>query len=554
MPSCCTRRSSSQKRSSTSFGSPLPLITRLPSSTPSRDAAVQPHRRGPGESRAEQVERGIGRDQLHQRGRVHRRAARATRRGAVAPTSCTTTTIASGGTLRTVAAPARPRPAAPRAAGRRAASATACRHERRGECIAGRSCGDVARLHFFLSSPLQRRPTRRWRARCSPSKPRPSAWRGVGVGAGAWSHEEDGGAKASARVAAGGIAAAGAGRHHRARARRGRLRPRAGRLHRPAHRLLGGAGTGVRRGQPGAADRQPARRRRRRARARWRTHRLCGSRWTRAWTRSTRRAMRMTDAVGTRSARRRCTRRPCNAAAGASGAARAVAGYALAASASGSHRRGRCAGRAAPWPSALARGLARAPGRAAKRSMRAQALPLYLRDKVALTTAERDARRPRRRLERACSAGARRGTRPARPWLRPMTVGVLDAVLAIEQAAYEFPWTRGNFIDSLAAGYWRAVAARPPAAMLGYFVAMQASTRCTCSTSPSRPRSRGAAMPAHARRAGGACRGRAARAAVAGGAHEQQRARAIYGRYGFRGVGVRTRLLPGRGRPREDAW
>ena len=34
-----------------------------------------------------------------------------------------------------------------------------------------------------------------------------------------------------------------------------------------------------------------------------------------------------------------------------------------------------------------------------------------------------------------------------------MTVQQLDAVLAIEVQAYTFPWTRGNFIDSLAANY-----------------------------------------------------------------------------------------------------
>ncbi len=37
---------------------------------------------------------------------------------------------------------------------------------------------------------------------------------------------------------------------------------------------------------------------------------------------------------------------------------------------------------------------------------------------------------------------------------RPMTVTDLDAVLAIEQQAYSHPWSRGNFIDSIAAGHW----------------------------------------------------------------------------------------------------
>lgn len=39
------------------------------------------------------------------------------------------------------------------------------------------------------------------------------------------------------------------------------------------------------------------------------------------------------------------------------------------------------------------------------------------------------------------------------PGYRPMTAADLDAVMAIEQAAYPFPWTRGNFEDCLDAGY-----------------------------------------------------------------------------------------------------
>lgn len=58
-----------------------------------------------------------------------------------------------------------------------------------------------------------------------------------------------------------------------------------------------------------------------------------------------------------------------------------------------------------------------------------------------------------------------------RQWL-PMTVMHLDEVLAIENVAYTVPWTRGNFIDSIAAGYdaWLLRDARNT--LLGYFVAM----------------------------------------------------------------------------------
>jgi ribosomal-protein-alanine N-acetyltransferase len=39
------------------------------------------------------------------------------------------------------------------------------------------------------------------------------------------------------------------------------------------------------------------------------------------------------------------------------------------------------------------------------------------------------------------------------PNYRRMTAGDLDAVMAIENAIYPYPWTRGNFSDSLQAGY-----------------------------------------------------------------------------------------------------
>lgn len=59
------------------------------------------------------------------------------------------------------------------------------------------------------------------------------------------------------------------------------------------------------------------------------------------------------------------------------------------------------------------------------------------------------------------------------PHLSPMTPGHLDAVMAIELVAYPFPWTRGNFADSLNAGYSAWVAERGRD-LIGYFVLMAA--------------------------------------------------------------------------------
>jgi ribosomal-protein-alanine N-acetyltransferase len=62
------------------------------------------------------------------------------------------------------------------------------------------------------------------------------------------------------------------------------------------------------------------------------------------------------------------------------------------------------------------------------------------------------------------------------PWgsatRRPMTVLDLDAVLAIEAQCYSHPWTRGNFIDSLAAGYLAELRLSEEGECIGYWVAM----------------------------------------------------------------------------------
>ena len=63
------------------------------------------------------------------------------------------------------------------------------------------------------------------------------------------------------------------------------------------------------------------------------------------------------------------------------------------------------------------------------------------------------------------SQAARHATR------RAMTARDGHGVQTIETSAYSFPWTRGNFIDSLAAGY-HAEVLECDAALVGYFVAM----------------------------------------------------------------------------------
>jgi [ribosomal protein S18]-alanine N-acetyltransferase len=61
----------------------------------------------------------------------------------------------------------------------------------------------------------------------------------------------------------------------------------------------------------------------------------------------------------------------------------------------------------------------------------------------------------------------------ASDWLhRPMVPADLDAVMAVELGAYSYPWSRGNFQDSLAAGYLSELRLAADGQLLAYWVAM----------------------------------------------------------------------------------
>lgn len=54
----------------------------------------------------------------------------------------------------------------------------------------------------------------------------------------------------------------------------------------------------------------------------------------------------------------------------------------------------------------------------------------------------------------------------------PLTPERLNQIMAIERQAYEHPWTRGNFLDSLQSGYQAQILSAGDV-VLGYFVAMK---------------------------------------------------------------------------------
>ena len=140
-----------------------------------------------------------------------------------------------------------------------------------------------------------------------------------------------------------------------------------------------------------------------------------------------------------------------------------------------------------------------------------------------------------------------------RPQRREMTVRDLDEVGRIEALAYGFPWSRGNFIDSLAAGYLAEVLECPREGLLGYFVAMPGVDELHLLNITVAPAAQGRghgqtlldAVQAQGRRLGLATLWLEVR-------HGNHRARALYLRRGFAEAGLRRAYYPAAG-GREDA-
>lgn len=147
------------------------------------------------------------------------------------------------------------------------------------------------------------------------------------------------------------------------------------------------------------------------------------------------------------------------------------------------------------------------------------------------------------------------GQRPAPlPPLHAMAVADVDAVLGVEVRAYAYPWSRGNFVDSLAAGYRARLARDAEGAVLGYFIAMPGVGELHLLNLTVAPEHQGRGL------------GRALLEAVVAEARAlpaarllllevrdgNERARRLYAARGFAEVGRRRGYYPARG-GREDA-
>jgi [ribosomal protein S18]-alanine N-acetyltransferase len=138
--------------------------------------------------------------------------------------------------------------------------------------------------------------------------------------------------------------------------------------------------------------------------------------------------------------------------------------------------------------------------------------------------------------------------------LLPMNTAHLDTVMAIEAAAYAFPWSRGNFVDSLASGYVARVLYGDSGEVLGYLIAMLGVDEMHLLNITVAPPHQG---QGHARfmidELVAVCRARAARQLWLEVRESNARARAMYLNRGFAHVGVRKGYYPAPQGRREDA-
>ncbi len=135
-----------------------------------------------------------------------------------------------------------------------------------------------------------------------------------------------------------------------------------------------------------------------------------------------------------------------------------------------------------------------------------------------------------------------------------MRVTDVDEVTRVENDAYPFPWTRGNFLDSLDSGYDAWVLRESGGRLAGYFLLMPVVDEMHLLNITVRPDLQGQGLGS---RLMGKVRERAAAAGMASILLEvrpsNEHALAVYRHIGFDQIGVRKNYYPAAAGSREDA-
>ncbi len=138
--------------------------------------------------------------------------------------------------------------------------------------------------------------------------------------------------------------------------------------------------------------------------------------------------------------------------------------------------------------------------------------------------------------------------------LHAMRLDHLVPVMHIESRCYSFPWSHGNFVDSLAAGYLARVLLGRDGAMFGYFVAMPGVGEMHLLNLTVAPEQQGRGHASTLLDAlEQACRDARLAQLWLEVRQGNQRALTLYGQRGFTQMGVRRHYYPAATGRREDA-
>jgi ribosomal-protein-alanine N-acetyltransferase len=139
----------------------------------------------------------------------------------------------------------------------------------------------------------------------------------------------------------------------------------------------------------------------------------------------------------------------------------------------------------------------------------------------------------------------------------PMTMADLDEVVALENSVYPHPWTRGNFADSLDAGYHAWVIredGEPRGELAGYFLLMEAVDEVhLLNVSVAAGRQRQGLGRYLLDKIAACARGLGAESVLLEVRPSNLRALHVYQRYGFVDIGRRKSYYPAHNGQREDA-
>ena len=136
----------------------------------------------------------------------------------------------------------------------------------------------------------------------------------------------------------------------------------------------------------------------------------------------------------------------------------------------------------------------------------------------------------------------------------PMVMADIDEVFALETSVYPHPWTRGNFVDSLAAGYHSWVLRDAGGALAGYFLLMGALDEGhLLNVAVAAPHQRAGLGLYLLDKIAACARGLSMTSILLEVRPSNLRALKIYARYGYVEIGRRKAYYPAHHGQREDA-